>query len=95
MSGLASKENNNEQSLELEKTTALDNNLAKKIDAITNSLSRQYFNTILKKLAIENNENATTICNYIITEQNEINIKDSTKEGKIKVSCMAFKLSQE
>ncbi len=66
-------------------TTALDNNLEKKIDAITNSLSRQYFNTILKKLAIENNENATTICNYIITEQNEINIKDSTKEGKIKV----------
>jgi hypothetical protein len=85
LSGLASEENNNKRRLELEITTVLDNNLAKKIDAITNYLSRQYFNTILKKLAIENNENATTICNYIITEQNEINIKDSTKEGKIKV----------
>ena len=25
------------------------------------------------------------ICDYIIAEQNEINIKESTKEGKIKV----------
>jgi integrase len=30
-------------------------------------------------------ENASIICDYIIAEQNEINIKESTKEGKIKV----------
>jgi hypothetical protein len=29
-------------------------------------------------------ENAKIICNYIIAEQNEINIKKSTKEGKIR-----------
>lgn len=78
-------ENKNEQASELEELTALDNNLENKIDKITNSLSRHYFNTILKKLAKEGRENAIAICNYIIAEQNEINIKDSTKEGKIKV----------
>ena len=30
-------------------------------------------------------ENARTMCNYIIAEQTEINIKDSTKESKIKI----------
>ena len=30
-------------------------------------------------------ENTETICEYIIAEQNEINIRESTKEGKIKV----------
>jgi len=76
--------NNNKQGSELE-LIVLDSNLENKIDKITNSLSRQYFNTILKKLVKENKENAITLCNYIIAEQNEINIKDSTKEGKIKV----------
>jgi hypothetical protein len=36
-------------------------------------------------LSKKNIENARTICNYIIAEQTEINIKDSTKEGKIKI----------
>jgi hypothetical protein len=31
-------------------------------------------------LSKKNIENARTICNYIIAEQTEINIKDSTKE---------------
>jgi hypothetical protein len=30
-------------------------------------------------------ENATIICEYIIAEQNQMNIKESTKEGKMKV----------
>ncbi len=38
---------NNKPESELE-LIALDNNLENKIDKITNSLSRQYFNTILK-----------------------------------------------
>lgn len=36
-------------------------------------------------MKIQNNPiNAKVICDYIIAEQNEINIKDSTKETKIK-----------
>jgi hypothetical protein len=83
---LTSKENYiiNKQGIEIEPIIT-ENNLEDKINKITESLSRQYFNTILKKLAKENKENAITICNYIIAEQNELNIKDSTKEGKIKV----------
>ena len=59
--------------------------LEKTIDRITKSLSRPYFNKILKQLASTNLENTMIICNYILTEQTEINIKNSTKEGKIKV----------
>ena len=59
--------------------------LERKIDAITKLLSRPYFNTILKDLLKINFENASTICNYIYTEQIELNIKNSTKEGKIKI----------
>ncbi len=39
----------------------------------------------LDKLLENSVENAEILCNYIIVEQNEINIKESTKEGKIKV----------
>ncbi|MGN6822208.1 MAG: hypothetical protein ACTHJ7_05475, partial [Candidatus Nitrosocosmicus sp.] len=35
--------------------------------------------------AKDNPNNAQIICDYIITEQTEFNIKESTKEGKIKV----------
>lgn len=60
------------------------NDLERKIDSITKSLSRPYFNQILKNLLKASPYNAITIYDYIITEQTEINIKDSTKEGKIK-----------
>jgi hypothetical protein len=39
---------------------------------------------MLNKLLLENPINSEIICNYIIAEQNEINIKESTKETKIK-----------
>ncbi|MGD1836408.1 MAG: tyrosine-type recombinase/integrase [Nitrososphaeraceae archaeon] len=55
----------------------------KKIDVITKSC-RPFFNKILKDLASKNTENANIICDYIIVEQTEFNIKDSTKIGKIK-----------
>ena len=57
----------------------------RKIDSITKSCSKPYFNTILKKLAVANYENADTICEYINAEETELNIKNSTKEAKIKV----------
>ena len=59
--------------------------LNERIDAITKFTSRPYFNKALKKLALEYLDNATIICNYINAEQNEINIKPSTIEGKIKI----------
>ena len=46
---------------------------------------KQFIITSLKKLLDNSIENTKIICNYIIAEQNEINIKESTKEGKIKV----------
>ena len=36
-------------------------------------------------MAEQNIQNADTLCNYIIDEQNKINIKNSTKETKIKI----------
>ena len=59
--------------------------LETKIDLITKSLSRAYYKNILIKLANRNIENANIICDYIISEQIEINIKNSTKESRIKV----------
>lgn len=56
-----------------------------KIDMITKSLPRQYYKNKLKKLAQQNIQNADTLCNFILTEQNEINIKNTTKETKIKI----------
>lgn len=75
-----------ESKLAIQKKTNLTHEpLEHTIDVITNSLSRPYFNKILKELAKNNRENATTICNYILAEQTEFNIKASTKEGKIKI----------
>src|SRR5215204_4935843 len=59
--------------------------LEKKIDIITKSLSRGYYKNILIKLAGRNIENANIICDYIISEKTEINIKNSTKDSRIKV----------
>jgi hypothetical protein len=66
--------------------------LERKIDAITKLLSRPYFNTILKDLSKINFENSSTICNYIYTEQIELNIKNSTKEGKIKAELITIQM---
>lgn len=55
------------------------------VDQITSGLSRPYFRNILRKQQARNQENADTICKHILTEQVEFNIKNSTKEGKIKI----------
>jgi hypothetical protein len=57
--------------------------LERKIDSITKNLSKPYFNKIIKDLSKFNPANTKTIVDYILTEQTEINIKDSTKESKI------------
>jgi integrase len=59
--------------------------ISKRIDSLTKSCTKQYFNKILKNLAITSINNANTLCDYISSEETEINIKNSTKEVKIKV----------
>jgi len=59
--------------------------IIKRIVSITKSCSKQYFKNILFNLATQNEGNASIICDYIIAEETEINIKNSTKETKIKV----------
>jgi integrase len=57
--------------------------LAEKIHLISR-YQRPYIAKSLKRMALESPFNIRVICDYITAEQNEINIKESTKEGKIK-----------
>jgi hypothetical protein len=62
-----------------------DSLIIKRINSLTMSCTKLYFNGILKKLANANIHNANIICDYIISEETELNIKNSTKEVRIKV----------
>jgi len=68
-----------------------NNIIFNKIISIT-KYQRNYIKTTLYELAETDPENINILCDYIITEQNEINIKESTKEWKIKnlVSLLIF-----
>jgi hypothetical protein len=46
---------------------------------------KHYVQKLINALLEKSEENALIICDYIIAEQNEINLRESTKEGKIKV----------
>jgi hypothetical protein len=48
------------------------------IDSITQGMSRKALNTRLKMLYRINPSNASTICEHILSEQTELNIKTST-----------------
>ena len=48
------------------------------------SYQKRYIKKSLNKLIENSKENTETICKYIIAEQNEINIKESAKEDKIR-----------
>jgi integrase len=67
----------------------LPSQLEKKIVLLTANLER-YCRSLFLKLAEANSENAQILADFITAEQNEINIKDSTKEWKIKI---VFQLS--
>ena len=64
---------------------ALENNeyLQQNIESIAKYL-KPYVSKMLKKVLQINSDNVKIICDYIIAEQNELNIKESTKETKIK-----------
>jgi|tagenome__1003787_1003787.scaffolds.fasta_scaffold20956256_4 hypothetical protein len=57
--------------------------LQTKIESITQYL-KPYIPKMLYEVLQVNHENVKIICDYIIAEQNELNIKESTKETKIK-----------
>ena len=61
-----------------------DGETKEKIHAVCKN-QKQYVERTLNSLLDKSEENASTICDYITAEQNEINIKESTKEGKLKV----------
>ena len=60
-----------------------DDIVVQKADSITR-LQRPYIKKILRNLVITNPTNAFLITEYIINEETQFNIKESTKEGKIK-----------
>ena len=53
---------------------------------------RSFIRKSLDKLLEISPANTEIICKYIIAEQNEINIKESTKESKIKVLIYIVKI---
>ena len=54
------------------------------IDSITQGMSRKALNTRLKMFYRISPSNAATICEHILSEQTECNIKTSTAENKLK-----------
>jgi hypothetical protein len=54
------------------------------IDSITQGMSRKALNTRLKMLHRISPSNASIICEHILSEQTERNIKTSTAENKVK-----------
>jgi hypothetical protein len=53
-------------------------------DSITRDFSRKGINSRVKALAKKGGRNASTICDHILSEQTELNIKTSTAESKVK-----------
>jgi ATP-dependent Lon protease len=73
-----------EAAAEEEEKTKIDHEaLDRLIDSISRDFSRKGINSRLKALA-RKSMNATTICDHILAEQTEHNIKASTSESKVK-----------
>lgn len=60
-----------------------NNQIETKINSITKSC-KHFIKNLLKDLLKKHPENTNIICDYIIAEQIEFNIKESSKIGKIK-----------
>jgi integrase len=64
--------------------------LSKDLETSINSLTAgalPYFRNIFRQLALENPQNAGTLCQFLITEHTERNIKLSTRIAHIKIIC--------
>jgi hypothetical protein len=71
--------------MQISKAAEEEDVLKRKIEYITQYNSKAYYRSALVKLSQTNPENGSIICDYILAEQTQMNIKESTKEGKIKV----------
>ncbi len=65
------------------------------IDSITRDFSRKGINSRLKALARKSSRSAATICDHILAEQIELNIKTSTAESKVKSLLWLSKFSND
>jgi hypothetical protein len=70
---------NDNSQLTQNQVTNYDDILLQKADSITR-LQRPYIKKILRDLALSNPGNANLICDYIINEETQFNIKESTKD---------------
>jgi len=66
--------------------TMSSNNLETSINSLTAGTT-PYFRNIFRQLALENPQNAGTLCQFLITEHTERNIKLSTRIAHIKIIC--------
>src|SRR5215831_18569531 len=70
-------------SIKLKRNIILPEELERKISSITEH-QRRYIRSIFLTMAQVNPTNAAILCDYLVAEQNELNIKESTKESTIK-----------
>ena len=82
--------NHNNQTFGSNQSPTISSNNREDVDAIKRNIEivtkhlKPYVSRILDQILQNIPTNARIICEYIIAEQNEINIKESTKETKIK-----------
>jgi poly(3-hydroxyalkanoate) synthetase len=60
--------------------------IERKIDSLTSD-SLPYYNSVFKELYLANRLNAQILCDFIVAEINNQNIKTSTKLTHIKLLC--------
>ena len=73
---------NRGQITKLQCNARLEEDLERKINSITEQ-QRGYIRCVFKKMAQANPRNGDVLYDYLITQQNELNIKESTKENII------------
>jgi len=66
--------------------------LEKRIELLTSDIL-PYYNSIFKELCNANAQNAEILCDFIMTEYNNQNIKTNTKLTHIKIICWFSKYS--
>src|SRR5215831_871322 len=70
-------------SIKLKRNIILPEELERKINSIAEH-QRRYIRSIFLSMAQVNPTNGAILCDYLVAEQNELNIKESTKESTIK-----------
>lgn len=82
---LSHKDDGSSNSIKIENYTTYEYNLVPQTIETLTKLQHLYIKMALKKIALENLENAKLICDYITSNEIDFNIKESIKKEKIKV----------